>query len=47
MIASKYADPIEEKIKNGSAGKLAGMVIAIKDVLALKDQPVNSAHLTF
>jgi len=37
----KYADSIEKKIKNGSAGKLAGMVIAIKDVLALKDQPLT------
>ena len=32
---------IEEKIKNGSAGKLAGMVIGIKDVLALKDKPLT------
>ena len=37
----KYADSIEKKIKNGSSGKLAGMVIAIKDVLALKDQPLT------
>lgn len=33
------AESIEEKIKNCSAGKLAGMVIAIKDVLAIKDKP--------
>ncbi len=32
---------IEEKIKNGTAGKLAGMVVAIKDVLALKDKPLT------
>jgi aspartyl-tRNA(Asn)/glutamyl-tRNA(Gln) amidotransferase subunit A len=32
---------VEEKIKNGSHGKLAGMVIAIKDVLALKDKPLT------
>lgn len=37
----KDADLIESKIINGSAGKLAGMVIAIKDVLALKDQPLT------
>lgn len=35
------ADRIEDKILNGSAGKLAGMVIAIKDVLALKDRPLT------
>lgn len=32
---------IEAKIKSGSAGKLAGMVIAIKDVLTLKDKPLT------
>ncbi|MDH7604172.1 MAG: Asp-tRNA(Asn)/Glu-tRNA(Gln) amidotransferase subunit GatA [Melioribacter sp.] len=37
----EQADIIEEKIKNGKAGKLAGMVIAIKDVLALKDKPMT------
>ena len=36
----KQAELIETKIKNGLAGKLAGMVIAIKDVLALKDKPL-------
>lgn len=35
------ADLIEKKIKNGSAGKLAGMVIAVKDVLAIKDRPLT------
>lgn len=35
------AESIEQKIKNGTAGKLAGMVIAIKDVLALKDRPMT------
>ncbi len=35
------AEAIEEKIKNGSAGKLAGLVVAIKDVLALKDRPLT------
>jgi aspartyl-tRNA(Asn)/glutamyl-tRNA(Gln) amidotransferase subunit A len=32
---------VEQKIKNNSAGKLAGMVIAIKDVLAYKDHPLT------
>lgn len=32
---------IEEKIKNKSAGKLAGMVIAVKDVLAIKNRPLT------
>lgn len=32
---------VEEKIKNDSAGKLAGMVIAVKDVLAIKDKPLT------
>ncbi len=32
---------VEQKIKNGSAGKLAGMVIAIKDVLAIEDKPLT------
>jgi aspartyl-tRNA(Asn)/glutamyl-tRNA(Gln) amidotransferase subunit A len=35
------AKKIEQKIKNNSAGKLAGMVIAIKDVLAYKDHPLT------
>lgn len=34
-------DEIESKIKSGSHGKLAGMVIAVKDVLALKDKPLT------
>lgn len=32
---------IEEKIKSGSAGKLAGMVVAVKDVLSIKDKPLT------
>ncbi len=35
------AKQIEAKIKNGTAGKLAGMVIAVKDVLAIKDKPLT------
>lgn len=37
----EIARKVEEKIKNGSAGKLAGMVIAIKDVLSIKDKPLT------
>jgi len=37
------AEEIEKKIKNGKAGKLAGMVIAVKDVLAVKDKPLTCA----
>ena len=37
----QQAELIDTKIKNGTAGKLAGMVIAIKDVLALKDKPLT------
>lgn len=39
--AIESAKVIEDKIKNNSAGKLAGMVIAIKDVLAYKDHPLT------
>jgi aspartyl-tRNA(Asn)/glutamyl-tRNA(Gln) amidotransferase subunit A len=39
--ARKKAVEIEEKIKSGRHGKLAGMVIAVKDVLHLKDKPTT------
>ena len=39
--ALENAREIEEKIKSGLHGKLAGMVIAVKDVLALKDRPLT------
>lgn len=39
--AIEKAKEVEQKIKNKSAGKLAGMVIAIKDVLAYKDHPLT------
>ena len=32
---------IDQKIKNGSAGKLAGLVVGLKDVLAYKDHPLQ------
>lgn len=37
----EQAELIEEKIKSGNHGKLAGAVIAIKDVLAYKDHPLT------
>lgn len=39
--ALKIAEIIEQKIKSGNHGKLAGAVIAIKDVLAYKDHPLT------
>ncbi len=39
--ALKNAGIIETKIKEGTHGRLAGMVIAIKDVLAIKDKPLT------
>ncbi|MFZ1520011.1 MAG: Asp-tRNA(Asn)/Glu-tRNA(Gln) amidotransferase subunit GatA [Ignavibacteriaceae bacterium] len=39
--AIESATTVAQKIKNNSAGKLAGMVIAIKDVLAYKDHPLS------
>jgi aspartyl-tRNA(Asn)/glutamyl-tRNA(Gln) amidotransferase subunit A len=39
--AKKQALSVEEKIKSGKYGKLAGMVIAVKDVLTIKDHPLT------
>lgn len=39
--AIETCDLIEQKIKKNQAGRLAGMVIAIKDVLAIKDKPLS------
>jgi aspartyl-tRNA(Asn)/glutamyl-tRNA(Gln) amidotransferase subunit A len=39
--ALQKANEVEQKIISGSFGKLAGMVIAIKDVLAIKDKPLT------
>ncbi|NCS89363.1 MAG: Asp-tRNA(Asn)/Glu-tRNA(Gln) amidotransferase subunit GatA [Ignavibacteria bacterium] len=39
--ALSKAKIIEKKIFDGTSGKLAGMVIAIKDVLAIKDKPLT------
>jgi len=39
--ALKQAEIIQDKIRNGTNGKLAGMVIGIKDVLSLTDNPTT------
>lgn len=41
--ALQMAEQIQEKIKNGNAGKLAGMVIAIKDNIVFKDHESNAS----
>ncbi len=39
--ATGAAKKISQKIKNGTAGKAAGLVVAIKDNLAIKDKPLT------
>ncbi|MBK0401587.1 Asp-tRNA(Asn)/Glu-tRNA(Gln) amidotransferase subunit GatA [Adhaeribacter sp. BT258] len=41
--ALTQAEAVDAKIRNGSAGKLAGMVIGLKDVLAYKDHTLQSS----
>ena len=41
--ALERAKIIDQKIKNGSAGKLAGMVVGIKDNLCYKNHKVSAA----
>lgn len=41
--AKEQALAVDEKIKNGTAGRLAGMVIGIKDNLCYKDHKVSAA----
>lgn len=41
--AQRQAIEIDEKLKNGSAGKLAGMVIAIKDNICYKGHVVSAS----
>jgi aspartyl-tRNA(Asn)/glutamyl-tRNA(Gln) amidotransferase subunit A len=36
------ASVIDEKIRTGTAGKLAGLVVGLKDVLAYKDHPLQA-----
>jgi len=40
--ALKRAAAIDTKIKEGKAGKLAGLVVGLKDVLAYKDHPLQA-----
>jgi aspartyl-tRNA(Asn)/glutamyl-tRNA(Gln) amidotransferase subunit A len=39
--AIQTAREVEKKIKNGTNGKLAGLVVAIKDVLSIKNKPLT------
>jgi len=41
QFAVEQARIVSEKIKNNNYGRLAGMVIAIKDVLSVKDKPTT------
>ena len=41
--ARKQAEIVDEKIKNGTAGKLAGMVVGIKDNLCYANHKVSAA----
>ena len=41
--ARKQAQIIDQKVKDGSAGRLAGMVIGLKDNLCFKDHKVSAA----
>jgi len=41
--AIKRAEVIDAKLKAGTAGKLAGMVISIKDMICYKDHPVSAS----
>jgi aspartyl-tRNA(Asn)/glutamyl-tRNA(Gln) amidotransferase subunit A len=41
--ALERAALIDKKISNGAAGKLAGLVVGIKDVLAYRDHPLQAA----
>jgi aspartyl-tRNA(Asn)/glutamyl-tRNA(Gln) amidotransferase subunit A len=37
------AAEVDEKIKTGKAGKLAGLIVGLKDVLAYKDHPLQAS----
>lgn len=39
--AIEQAQEIDKKIKSGKAGKLAGCVVSVKDVIAVKDKPLT------
>ncbi|MBW8050932.1 MAG: Asp-tRNA(Asn)/Glu-tRNA(Gln) amidotransferase subunit GatA [Cytophagales bacterium] len=40
--ARKRADEIDQKIERGEHGRLAGMIVGIKDVLCYKDHPLQA-----
>ena len=39
--ALEKAAALDRKLKSGTSGRLAGMVIAVKDVLAIKDKTLT------
>ena len=41
--ALNRANEVDDKIKAGTAGKLAGLVVGLKDVLAYKDHPLQGS----
>ena len=41
--ALERADQIDKKIKQGSSGKLAGLVVGLKDVLSFQDHPLQAS----
>lgn len=41
--ARQWAEVVDRKISEGTAGRLAGLVVGIKDVLAYKDHPLQAA----
>lgn len=41
--AIQQASVIDQKIKAGTAGKLAGLIVGIKDVISYKDHPLQSS----
>ena len=41
--ALERAHEIDKKIKEGKAGKLAGLIVGLKDVLAYKDHPLQAS----
>jgi aspartyl-tRNA(Asn)/glutamyl-tRNA(Gln) amidotransferase subunit A len=43
LSAAEQAEKVQEKIDNGTAGKLAGMVIGLKDNICYKDHEVTAS----
>lgn len=41
--AQQRAIEIDEKIKKGTAGKLAGLIVGIKDIISYKDHPLQAS----